>query len=917
MTKCNETDFSGMSMMELFRIEIENHCSTLTDQLLELEKNSANKDILESLMRASHSAKGAAKIVEVDPAIKIAHAMEDIFVACQQEKIILSKQNIDSLLSCVDLLGNISQISDEEINKWIVDHSNDIKSLSETLNAISKGNSPSELSSACEPIKDPTQTTDGPIQTSEKKKAPLNDIHNMSMLDLFRVEAENHCDILSHKLIDLEKEPNSPEILESLMRAAHSLKGAARIVELDPAIKIAHAMEDVFVAGQNGVITLDKQCIDLLLQGVDILDDIAKMDDADAFISHRQEEINSLVSSFQSFAKQKENGQQPEIKTEAPQQKLKKAEDKENQRSIRISAENMSRLMGLAGEVLIESRWLPTFSSKMRRLKQKQDEILQVLETINENISDVNTGQANGSRMIDLRKKIEICRNITIENIAIVETHSRHSSEISHRLYHEAIASRMLPFSEGIKGFPRMVRDLARELGKEVKFEIIGADTPVDRDILEKIEAPLNHLLRNALDHGLENPEDRVSKNKPREANLRLEIRHRAGMLNIIVEDDGKGINLKQIRQTVINKKLVSEEIAEDLTDAELMEFLFLPNFSTKESVDKISGRGVGMDVVHSVLHEIRGVIHSSTKLDQGTRFELQLPLTLSVMRALLAEISHEPYAFPLVNIDHVIKVSQDQIKEVQGRQYFTFNDRRIGLVSGQQVLQTLPKPLNQDTYDVIVFSDRMNQYGIIVDRFWGIRDLVVQALDPKFGKIKDISSASILEDGTPVLIIDVEDMVRSVDILISDNLLKRIGQSIDADDENGNKRILVADDSITVREVEKEMLSAKGYDVDVAFDGIDAWNTLRTKSYDLIITDVDMPRMDGIELITQIKKDHNLSDIPIVIVSYKDRIEDRHRGLEAGADYYLTKGSFKDEALVNAVVDLIGNAPRENVQQH
>jgi two-component system sensor histidine kinase and response regulator WspE len=393
---------------------------------------------------------------------------------------------------------------------------------------------------------------------------------------------------------------------------------------------------------------------------------------------------------------------------------------------------------------------------------------------------------------------------------------------------------------------------------------------------------------------------------KPEKGTIQLEARHSAGMLSITVRDDGRGIDLEKLRKTVVKKKLCGTDMAAELSEHELLEFLFLPNFSTKKSVSKVSGRGVGMDVVHSVINEVRGKIRSSTKLGEGSSFELQLPLTLSVLRALLTEINSEPYAFPLVSIDHVLQLTPDQIQEVEGRQYFTFNEKRIGVVSAQQVFKTsTPSEVSGEYIYVIVFSDRLNLYGLTIDKLLGVRDLVVQRIDPRLGKVKDINAASILEDGTPVLIIDVEDVLRSLDQLISGNRLMRIGS--DEDIDRTVKRILVADDSITVREVERKMLASIGYEVDVAVDGMDAWNTVRANHYDLVVSDIDMPRMNGFELVSLIKEDANLRNIPVIIVSYKDREEDRNRGLEVGADYYLTKGSFQDKALINAVIDLIG----------
>jgi two-component system sensor histidine kinase and response regulator WspE len=911
-------------------MEAENQCNQISEDLIALEQDPAAIDLLESLMRASHSVKGAARVVELHPAVQIAHAMEDEFVAAQENKITLNQEGIDLLLKGVDLLNAISQVSDDETDTFFEEKADDINSLVDSFATLAKGEKPA-ASSAVE-----TEEMPASPPAKEKELETLvtelpADLSDMTMMDLFRMEAENHCQNLSNGLIAIEKDPSSQEYLESMMRAAHSMKGAAKIVELNVAVGLAHAMEDVFVAAQKEKISLDKNNIDLLLKGVDQLESISRITESDAekWFNEHTSEIDSLIKTYKNLSlgkktKKKETKKPgkkvapppaPEQKKQAKEAVTKKParrkEDKEGLRAVRVSAQNMERMMGLAGEVLIESRWLPSFTKELLRLKYRQDEIHESIDYMRENIANLKSEDFAGSLLTDMQFKLDVCRKMLLQDMEVLEEHARHATTISHRLYKEVITSKMRPFMEGIRGFPRMVRDVAKELGKEVNFEIVGEDTMVDRDILEKIEAPLNHMLRNALDHGLETPEERVAQGKPEKGTLRMEARHSAGMLSITVSDDGRGVDLQSLRKTIVEKKMCTKDMAADMTDHELLEFLFLPNFSTKKSVSKVSGRGVGMDVVHSVITEVRGMIRSSTKLGKGSTFEMQLPLTLSVLRALLVEINGEPYGFPLVTIDHVVQLPQHQIKEVEGRQYFTFNEKRIGIVSAQQVFNTpLKTPEKEDEdFFIIVFSDRLNQYGLTVDNLIGVRDLVVQTMDPRLGKVKDIGSGAILEDGTPILIIDVDDVFRSMDQLISSNLLRRIGKLDEDALEKKIKRILVADDSITVREVERKMLSARGYEVDVAVDGVDAWNTVRANDYDLVISDIDMPRMNGFELVSLIKNDPNLRQLPVIIVSYKDREEDRNRGLEVGADYYLTKGSFKDETLVNAVLDLIGAA--------
>jgi two-component system sensor histidine kinase and response regulator WspE len=942
MTYGNGPDLSDMSMMDLFRMEAENQCHQLSEDLLALELSPTASDLLESLMRASHSLKGAARVVELHPAVQVAHAMEDVFVAAQDSKIILDQEGIDLLLKGLDWFNSISHLSDADIDIFLAEKATEISSLVSSYTALAKGKAASTRISLDTPgrIQNDAVTVRQAPQI-EDTRLPV-DLSNMSMLDLFRMEAEKHFTRLTEDLIALKNEPARSDLFESMIRDSHSMKDAARIVNLHEAVRLTGSIADVLSIAQQEEIIIGRNDIDNMLNCVGLLKSLARVPDTDTekWLAGHSPDIESLLKTLEEltervkagkplparkkshpevsspevpFSKIEHNGKktagsEPTQRQEDEKKHARRSDDKNRLRAVRVSARSMDRMMGLAGESLLESRWLPTFNAELLQLKRRQDDLYESADKIRKDLQTLEPAGFSMNLLADLQEKLEICRKMLLQNMEVLEDHASHATTISHHLYKEILISRMRPFSEGIRGFARMVRDVARELGKEVTFEVTGPDTMVDRDILAKIEAPLNHLIRNALDHGIEKPAERAAIGKPEKGTIQLIARHSAGMLSISVRDDGRGIDLDKLRLIIVKKKLCAPDIAVDLSEHELLEFLFLPNFSTKKSADKISGRGVGMDVVHTAINEVRGKIHSSTKLSEGTTFELQLPLTLSVLKALLTEINSEPYAFPLVAIDHVLQLTQDQIQEIEGRQYFTFKEKRIGIVSAQQVFNTKSSAaVSQENIYVIVFSDRLNFYGLTVDKLLGVRDLVVQHLDPRLGKIKDINSASILEDGTPVLIIDVEDVFSSIDQLISGNRLIPIGG--DEDHRKRTKRILVADDSITVREVERKMLTARGYEVDVAVDGMDAWNTVRANDYDLIISDIDMPRMNGFELITLIKNDPNLRNLPVIIVSYKDRAEEKNKGLEIGADYYITKGSFQDQALVNAVHDLIGEA--------
>jgi two-component system sensor histidine kinase and response regulator WspE len=746
------------------------------------------------------------------------------------------------------------------------------------------------------------------------------DISHFSMLDLFRVEAEAQAQVLTSGLLALERDHAAADQLEACMRAAHSLKGAARIVNLDVGVRVAHAMEDCFVAAQEGRLTLWKKPIDLLLGATDLLARIAHTLETDIgqWEGEKKKDIDTCLASLTGILAADEIGSagedltapvpaQAEFVEAAEQRAVGVSHDRRaSDRVLRVTAENLNRLLSLAGESLVESRWVKPFTESILRLKRLHHHLGKTLEGARELALERLTADSAQEALGEAQRQVAECEDLLSQRLVELEMFDRRSINLAHRLYDEALACRMRPFADGVQGLPRMVRDLAHSLGREMKLEIVGGTTQVDRDILARLDAPLGHLLRNAVDHGIEPPDVRRAAGKRAEGVVRVEARHSAGALQIIVSDDGWGIDPERLREAVVSRNLTTQDASLAMSEAELHEFLFLPGFSMKGTVTDVSGRGVGLDAVQDMVREVHGTVRVSSQPGKGTRFQLQLPVTLSVVRTLLAEIAGEPYAFPLAYIARALKLSPEKIGLLEGRQHFEFDGRPIGLVTARQVLAAHAPATAGGELAVIVIGDHDHTYGLVVDRFLGERELVVQPLDAQLGKIKDIAAAALMEDGSPVLIVDADDMIRSMDRLVSGGRLDSVPQGVEATQKR-RKRVLVVDDSLTVRELERKLIGNGGFDVEVAIDGMDGWNAVRTGNFNLVVTDIDMPRMDGIELVTLINKDASLKSVPVIIVSYKDRDEDRQRGLEAGAAYYLTKGSFHDETLLQAVVDLIG----------
>ncbi len=747
-----------------------------------------------------------------------------------------------------------------------------------------------------------------------------SDLSAFSMLDLFRTEVETHCGVLNTGLLSLEKNTGAIDVIESLMRAAHSLKGAARIVQLNSVSTLAHVMEDIFVAVQEGRSKITTSSIDILLEGVDIFTDISKLPEncIEAYVAEKEmviktisEKIAKLSSTTQAQLEKKSSeapgNKQAAISDNPTEPEMKKQSQETLNNVVRVTAETLSSLIVIAGEFIVESSRHEPFLKSMLHRKKADTELHQKFDRLCEAIENGSDHSVVKSILYDLGNCINFSRELLSDNISEFELLSRNMDRLCNRLHREVVKCRMRPFSDGLKGFPRLVRDLAKELGKKVSFITEGDSTPVDRDILDLLEAPLNHILRNAVDHGIELPQERALAGKNEQGVIKLKASHKLGMLSIIVQDDGRGIDFARLREKIVSKNLATVDMAEALSDGELIDFLFLPGFSTARELSEISGRGVGLDVVQNMINEVGGTVKAISEQGKSMFFEMQLPLSLSVIKTLLVEIASDIYAFPLSRIKRCHKVLLSKIELLEDRQYLNLQGRKIGLIDMRQIFQLPGTSCSGEEFAVVEISVDGICYGLIADSFIGESNLVVQPLDRRLGKVKNISSASVMLDGSPVLIIDVEDMARSIENILRSEKPAKLGKHSERTGVKKKKKIVVVDDSITVRETERKLLENRGYKVVTAVNGIDGWNAIRAGVFDLVITDIDMPRMNGFELTKLIKNSSLHKSTPVMVLSYKDRDEDRIKGLEAGADYYLTKNSFQDETFLNAVTDLIG----------
>ncbi len=760
-----------------------------------------------------------------------------------------------------------------------------------------------------------------------------------SLFDLFRMEAEEQVRVLQVELLQLDAGAASGATLESLMRASHSLKGAARIVGLDLIVGLTHAMEDRFVAAQSGL-ALDSVEIDRMLTATDWLSQLQAVEEAKValWLDSNGVAIEACAAGFHDrhsvveqvtqaaepvTAQSTEEGapvaersdEPPDTRSNSssdPQparqqvaapaavsvgnhndaqsdgdifSQLGKEERATRERTVRLTADRFDNLLSLSAEALVTARQLATWGDVLNRNHRAIGKALQMLED----------GEDSLQARTAVRGELERQAAILATEISDLDQVSRTNEHTADRLYRAVLAGRLRPFSEGISGIARLVRDTSRELGKSVKLEIAGESTRVDRDILDRLEAPISHLVTNAIDHGIELPAQRLSAGKPAEAHLCIRAGHENGRLVITVRDDGGGIDPEQIRARVSRRNLAPPETIPGLSEAELLEFLFLPGFSTRDTTSLLSGRGVGLNVVQSMVQEAGGAVTVTSSQGAGTVFRLTLPVTRSVVRVIRLLVEGELFSVPMVRIDHVAVIEPEGDAEKPEARW---NDRSHPVIVLASILGLADRPLPKGPVPLL-FS---GGFAFAVDRFVDQAELSVRRLDPRLGKIPGVSAASLDENGFPLLILDMDDLIQTAAGTPS-------VAATSALDDSAAPRILVVDDSHTVREMERRLLVRSGYNVSTAQNGQEAWNLLRLKECDLLISDVDMPQMNGIELVTRVRANPRLARLAVIILSYKDREEDRRRGLEAGADFYLTKGSFDNGTFLQAVVDLVGVA--------
>lgn len=720
---------------------------------------------------------------------------------------------------------------------------------------------------------------------------------NIKLLSVrFAEEAAKHCNQIEKELLTLEAGGFSKEILDSVFRAAHTIKGAARMLKLTVISEVAHRIEDVLELLRDGQSNLSREVMDLLLKGVDTIRQLIAEVAAGTPLPESLPPICSQLEQLLNKGEEQVMSSSKVIEEDGMDEK--KAHTTIEDDFVQIRAEQLDELIQLMGEIV----------SYQYRKKQQTYIINDIMRLSATSLELVSYPNYNNEQAKYVRK--ELADTLTAMHIQLgkIQDSLRNDAVIENLLttdlQERSLKIRMLPISTVFDKINRVVRDFARTTGKEVEFQIEGGDTELDRKIIEQLGDCLLHMIRNAVDHGIELPQNRVMAGKSPRGVIRLSAFYDSGGVTMILQDDGAGISLEHIKKIGIKKGLLTEDAVSKLTEIELLDLIFLPGFSTSPIITDISGRGVGMNVVRETITEkLKGSVRIQTRPGEGTTFLLKVPITLALSRMLLVSVAGHTFAVPTYSVQEVIMAPVNQVIDVVGKRALRVREQIVPLEELGTIL-SCPQivPRERKELLVVLLASGAERVGLIVDTIISEADMVIKSLPSVVKHLTLISGFTIGNNDEIISVLGVSAIIRQV----RENKVD-IGRTRGIESEKQRKTILVVDDSANTRDIVKSILVSYGYQVDLAEDGLVAIEKASKKVYDAVITDVEMPNLDGFSLTSHLRQDERYQQIPVIIVTSREKAEDKRRGIQVGANAYIVKGAFDQNNLIETLQNVIG----------
>jgi two-component system, chemotaxis family, sensor kinase CheA len=683
-------------------------------------------------------------------------------------------------------------------------------------------------------------------------------IDDDELRSLFKAESTEHLLRLDRLLRRLEEKPGDEAALADSLRVAHSLKGAARMVGVAGAEAVAHRLEDLLGAVRRGETTMTGSLVDRCFRALDAVH---------GFVREAVSGKAARISVADVLAALESDAGEPD---DAIDDTVFQVE------TIRVDPHRLDRLMTEAGELVVA-----------------RTRVLGRLGELSQLVDDAERGGAS----VALRQRLGRLHDEMTDDVAQLEG-------VTARLEEGVSAIRLMPFSAVFDLFPRMVRDIARDRHRQARLEIQGSMVTADKRIVEELKDPLMHLMRNSIDHGIEPPDERVAAGKRPEAVLRVRAIQDGDHIIVSVSDDGRGLNPAAIRGTAVARGLIEAADAGAMSDADVHRLIFVQGFSTAAAVTELSGRGVGLDVVKRTVERLEGTVSVDSTPGRGSTFTLRLPVTLAATRVLVVAAAGELYALPLSSVVTTVRVEVGDVVTTNGEEFVQFDGRPVPLATLARILERPTSMIGHAPWTCVVVADGTNMAALRVTTLVDERELIVKPNGGLLKRVRNVFGATILPSGAVCHVLNASDLLKS---LHAHREAARTSVPRPTPKPASACVVLLAEDSITTRIWEQRLLESAGYEVVTAVDGQDALDKFGTRAFDAVVTDVQMPNLDGLGLVEAIRRDERHRSLPIVLVTSLDSEEDRRRGLEAGADAYLVKSTVDRQQLVDTLKRLIG----------
>lgn len=732
-----------------------------------------------------------------------------------------------------------------------------------------------------------------------------------TLLETFEVELQQQAQIMTDGLLAVERETElelRKGHIDRVFRAAHNIKGAARGVDLSEIGDLAHGLESVLSAYRHTEAMPDRESIDLCLGCVDRIRDAWNTRIADVAEGlpfnlpewllrlRSQAEAISSGSRLQETAQQHSGGSGVSVVNEARNEDFDYA--------IRVAMGDLQAVASLVEDIV---GLRVAFEDHWQVIRGVNDRIQRYLQASLRRAATPMHG-FEASRPISGEDACELMTDISYTLYAMQRAMRVSAKQFSHAaaaLQGEVNALRLVPIAQLLRPLARTLRDLSRDLGKEATLQTSGGDVSLDRAVFDRLRDPLMHLVRNAVDHGIETPAERLACGKPREGQVRISVVKHGGEVELRIEDDGAGIDPEEISRLARERGLVTDRDLQALTSDQRLQLIFLPGFSTREQVTAVSGRGVGLDVVAASVRALKGLVRVESRPGDGAVFSLRLPINLSTDHGVFVRVGAVTYALPALAIDRIVESDGGDFISIDGRNIFMMDGKAVPVRSLAAAVGQSEGLERESPFFLVLLNGSHRTQAFIVDDVLGEREMVVKPLLPPLASIRNVRGATLTASGGVVIVLDPDDLLET-----PTSATERLATFARRGKPSPRGRVLVVDDSITIRMLQKQVLEGAGYEVITAVDGEQGWSAAQRELFDLIITDIEMPGIDGFELTARIKAGGQ-RDVPVIIVTSLGQEHHRRRGVEVGADAYIVKSRFETQILLDAVDRLLSvNVP-------